>query len=412
MADLLNVDTAIENILKTINTLPAEYVDLPKSLGRVLADNITSPIDLPAFRNSAMDGYAVVASDTLEAEADKPIYLPLVMDIPAGKVAPAPLQPGQAARIMTGAPIPEGATAVIPVEDTNTPWDRSDDGTLPEYVSLRKSVTENTNIRPVGENIRKGSMVLEKGTVIRAAEIGILASLGHVQIPVIVRPKVAILSTGDELAAIDQPLKPGQIRDVNSYTLSALVTSYGGEAVVLPIARDRLSAIRELFNNALSHKPDLIISSAGVSVGAADLIRSVLNELGEINFWRINIRPGKPLAYGQIRNIPFFGLPGNPVSAMVTFEVLVRPALFKMMGQSDQRTELTVKVGEEIHSDGRRSYLRVMLKEIDGSLVAYQTGTQSSGALLSMVLADALLIIPEGTKYVQSGSTLRARILR
>jgi len=410
VVELLNVDKAIDNILKKISTLPSEYVNLPDSLGRVLAETVISPVDLPAFANSAMDGYAVVASDTHDASDENPVSLSLVMDVPAGQVAPEVLYPGQAARIMTGAPVPQGATAVVPVEDTNTPWTEEDSG-LPEQVIIRKAMTDNANIRPIGENIRQGEIILEKGRIIGAAEIGVLASIGQAQVPVIMQPRVVILSTGNELARIDQSLSPGQIYDVNSYTLSALVTIYGGRVITLPIARDNLDEIRSLFHNAIAHNPNLIISSAGVSVGAADLIRTVLNELGEINFWRINIRPGKPLAFGELKGVPFFGLPGNPVSTMVTFEVLVRPALFKLTGRPDKKAEYTVITGEDMKSDGRRSYLRVKLKEENGQFVAYQTGTQSSGALMSMVLADALLIVPEGTKQIETGSKLRARLL-
>jgi molybdopterin molybdotransferase len=211
---------------------------------------------------------------------------------------------------------------------------------------------------------------------------------------------------------VDEALTPGKIRDTNSYTLYGLVKLQGGQPIRLPIAGDTLQDVRHLFLTALEQHPDLIISSAGVSVGAADLVRTVLEELGKIDLWRINMRPGKPLAFGQIQNVPFFGLPGNPVSAMVTFEIFVRPAILKLAGREGEMGLVQAIVGEDIRSDGRRSYLRVRLTRNQGQWVAYTTGTQSSGALMSMVLADGLLIVPEGVTFVQEGTELPVRLLR
>jgi molybdopterin molybdotransferase len=236
--------------------------------------------------------------------------------------------------------------------------------------------------------------------------------LGYNHIQVIRQPRVAILTTGDELVGADQPLSPGKIHDTNSYTLAALVTTYGGQPIRLSPSPDTLEAVRKLFHDALAQKPDIIISSAGVSVGATDLIRIVLDELGEVNLWRINLRPGKPLAFGHLQGIPFFGLPGNPVSAMVTFDVIVRPALLKLAGKPDDTPITTAIVGEDIPSDGRRTYARVKLNYENGQLIARTTGTQSSGALMSMVVADGLLIIPEGMTEVAVGTPLPVRLLR
>jgi len=231
-------------------------------------------------------------------------------------------------------------------------------------------------------------------------------------VPVIRQPRVAIISTGDELVDIHEPLSPGKIRDSNSYMLAALVTTYGGTALRLPVARDTLDDVRRRFRDALDQRPDVILSSAGVSVGAFDVVRTILEELGQINFWRINLRPGKPLAFGHVQGVPFFGLPGNPVSAIVTFDVFVRPVLLRLGNRMDEGSTITVTTGQDIESDGRRSYLRVKLVSDNGQLIARLTGTQISSALISMVLADGLLIVPEGVTHVPAGTPMPVRLLR
>jgi len=411
MSELLNLDIALAQILERFERLAPEILALPDTLNRVLAKDLISDIQLPPFDNSAMDGFAIQAADSDNASLESPVTLNVVMDIPAGAVPQKRLEQGQAARIMTGAPIPEGADAVIAVEDTN--GDFSDfDSPASDTVALYKSVKKGSTIRSVGENIDIGQTILASGTVIRPAEIGMLASLGHSNVAVVRKPRVAIIGTGDELVGIDEALAPGKIRDSNSYTLSALVRQDGAEAIRLPIAPDNPDAIRKLFQNAIAQKPDMIISSAGVSVGAADYVRSILDELGEIGFWRINIRPGKPLAFGQIGDIPFFGLPGNPVSTMVTYDVLVRPALLKLGGRKDTSQYIEVVTGETMKSDGRRTFARVRIERENGQFVAYETGTQSSGALVSMVQADGLLIIPENNYSVAAGTKFKVKLLR
>ena len=412
MAKLLNVDDALEQILASIEPLAAEAVAVDATLDRVLAADIHSDIDLPPFDNSAMDGYAVRAADTANASADKPVHLRVTMDIPAGTAADQTLQAGEAARIMTGAPIPAGADAVVPVEATDSDWSKGTTAPLRERVAIYESAQHHDNIRPKGQNVRIGETILKAGTVLRPQDTGMLVALGRAQVPVVRRPRVAILSTGDELVDVDQPLTPGKIRNTNTYTLAGLVSQEGGIPLRLPVAGDTLEAVRALFQEALALDADMIISSAGVSVGAADLVRTVLDELGEVGFWRINLRPGKPLAYGSLRGVPFFGLPGNPVSTMVTFDVLVRPALLKLGGRVDIAPHTTAIAGEAMKSDGRRSYLRVKLTHEDGRLVARTTGTQSSSALMSMVLADGLLVIPAGTRHVAPGTELQVRLLR
>jgi molybdopterin molybdotransferase len=322
------------------------------------------------------------------------------------------LRKGQAARIMTGAPVPEGTTAIVPVEDTDALWVTSIDLVLPCPVGVMRAVPFGSYIRSVGEDIRAGDLVLEAGTIIRPQELGVLAALGHAMVLVVKRPRVAVLSNGNELVRVEQELTPGKIRDVNSYTLAGLIEQHGGEPMILPIADDSADGVRQLFEVALKTQPTMIISSAGVSVGAADLIRNVLEELGDVAFWRINLRPGKPLAFGYLQDVPFFGLPGNPVSVMVTFDVLVRPALLKLAGRPDNRPLVNAVAGEELSSDGRRSYLRVRLNYEGDQLVATTTGTQSSGALMSMVLADGLMIVPEGVTQIRQGEAYQVRLLR
>ena len=411
MPDLLNVDAALAQILEDIQPLDAESVALAESLERVIAEDIISPLDLPPFDNSAMDGYAIRHEDCADASRDNPAAFAVTQDIRAGDAPQGDLEPGQAARIMTGAPIPSGCTAVAPVEDTDDQW-RRDDSQPPACVHVFSQYGFGANIRRAGENIAVGQTVLRKGALIRPAEMGMLAAIGCARFAVIRKPKVVILGSGDELVDAHEPLTPGKIRDTNSYALAGLIREAGGIPIRLPIARDNFDEIRALYRRALGINPDMIISSAGVSVGAADLVREVMDELGDIDFWRINMRPGKPLAYGALRGIPFFGLPGNPVSTMVTFEVLVRPALAKMAGRKLDRRMIKARLAQDMRSDGRRSYNRVRLTRDCGQVVARSTGTQSSGALMSMLLADGLAIIPEGQKLAQAGSELSVLPLR
>ena len=412
MTELLNVDEALARILRRIEALPPENVSLSEALDRVLAADIRAAISLPPFANSSMDGYAVRAVDSQDASPEKPVALSVTMDIQAGTIPTGALAEGEAARIMTGAPLPDGADAVIPVEDTDGDWDKQVSAPLLDRVRVFRPVDAGAYVRPVGEDIQAGAKVLDAGTVLRPQELGVLAELGQAVVPVIRRPRVAILSSGDELVRAEDPLTPGKIRDVNSYTLAGLVRTVGGEPLVLPVARDTLEDVRRLFRSALEQQPTMIISSAGVSVGAADLIRDVLQELGEVGFWRIDLRPGKPLAFGELGGVPFFGLPGNPVSVMVTFDVLVRPALLKQGGRPAEWPLVQAVAGEDMRSDGRRSYVRVRLQYRGDQLVATTTGTQSSGALMSMVLADGLMIVPEGVTEIKAGDVFGVRLLR
>jgi molybdopterin molybdotransferase len=412
MTELLNVDVALERILSKIHPLAKENVALEQALGRTLANDIFAAVSLPPFDNSSMDGYAVYAEDVSEASRQNRVQLDVVMDILAGVTPTQSLLRGQAARIMTGAPLPEGANAVIPVEDTDGAWDKESVAGSAKTVGVFRPVNSGAYVRPIGEEITAGDLMLTAGTLIQPPQIGVLAAMGHAEVKVSRCPRVVILSSGDELVGVDEALAPGKIRNTNSYSLAALVQDIGGEAIRLPTAPDSLDAIRELFEAAIDLEPDMIISSAGVSVGAADYVYTTLMQLGEVDFWRINIRPGKPLAFGMLQGIPFFGLPGNPVSTMVTFDVLVRPALYKQLERRDDTPYILATVAEDMKSDGRRSYVRVKLEFRDNRIVAYSTGTQSSGALMSMALADGLLIVPEGMTDIKAGSQLSVRVFR
>lgn len=410
MPDLLNTADALRHILADFQPLPPENIPIADTLNRVLAEPIYATTALPPFANSSMDGFAVRAQDLTGATLDEPVQLPVVMDIPAGHAPSEGLKPHTAARIMTGAPLPEGADAVIPMEDTDAAWAVGD--AAPTRVSCFQAVQKGSNVRPIGEDIPAGELVLEANTILNPAEIGVLAALGYANVPVVKQPTVAILATGDELVDPGDELMPGKIRNSNSYVLEALVKQTGGIPIRLPIAADTSEAVRRHLDWARAQQPAMILSSGGVSVGAHDVVRSVLDEMGEVQLWRVNLRPGKPLAYGHVSGIPFFGLPGNPVSAQVTFDIFVRPALLKLGSRPDVTPHVEAVLDEDISTDGRLTYFRVQLRHAtDGQLHATTTGTQSSGAMRSMVLADGLLIVPAGEKAT-AGSRYTVRLLR
>ncbi|MCK6539465.1 MAG: molybdopterin molybdotransferase MoeA [Anaerolineales bacterium] len=408
---LLSVDQARERILSHFEPVETETLPLTNCIHRVLAADIIAADDLPLFDNSSMDGFALRAADTSNAAPASPVTLRVVADIPAGYTPKVFLAPGEAARIMTGAQMPAGADAVIPVEDTdfNT---RAPGTPAPATVTLEKPINAGDNVRSRGMDVRAGHSVLEKGNLLKPQDIGLLAMLGFAEVEVYRRPRVALLSSGDELLEAGAPLESGKIRDSNSYMLAALIESAGAQVLRLGIARDTRPSVQGLIEQAASLDADLILSSAGVSVGAFDYVKDVVESNGSLNFWRVNMRPGKPLAFGEYKNIPFIGLPGNPVSAFVGFEVFVRDAIGRLGGISDGgRPNVRVRCEEEIRSDGRESYLRAVLHEKEGLYFARLTGHQGSGNLLSLVQADALLIIPAGVKCVPAGQELNAWLL-
>jgi len=409
---LLSVDEALGRILSKFIPLDPEIVSLDSCAGRVLAKNINAANDLPSFDNSSMDGFAAIASDLDGVSSASPRTLKVVADIPAGSTPDVILNHGQVARIMTGAPLPDGADTIIPVEDTNF-QDRSPGTPPPEQVTVYKSLGVGAYVRPRGSDVVHGQPVLSTGHKLRAQDLGLLAMLGVAKVSVHKQPRVALLSSGDELVPVDAPLRPGKIRDSNTYTLSALINSAGSIVLPLGIAADRRESVEGLLNLAASQGVDLILSSAGVSVGAFDYIKDVVESQGELGFWRVNMRPGKPLAFGTYRDVPFIGLPGNPVSAFVGFEVFVRPTLEKICGLKETaRPKVSVRLAQDIESDGRESYLRAHVEELNNGILSAQlAGHQGSGNLLSIVLANALLIIPAGVKSLRSGEVVEAWLL-
>jgi molybdopterin molybdotransferase len=404
---MLSVHEARERILSHFQKTAVETLPLTASAKRILGVDITAPHDIPLFDNSAMDGFAIRAEDTHAS----PTTLSVVADIPAGATPTVTLAPGQAARIMTGAQIPAGANAVIPVEDTDVRQHAA--GTsAPQTITFTKTLKAGDNVRERGSDMRAGEIVLQKGRTLKPQDLGLLATLGKAQVSVHQKPRVALLSSGDELLTVDAPLEPGKIRDSNSYTLASAIENAGADVLRLGVAKDSHEAVTALFDQAVNENVDLIVSSAGVSVGAFDFIKEVIEANGSMDFWRVNMRPGKPLAFGSYRGINFIGLPGNPVSAFVGFEIFVRPVLGRMSGSMDgSRQTVRVRCGEDIESDGRESYLRAKLRSENGILQAQLTGHQGSGNLLSLVQADALLIIPAGVKCVPAGQEVFAILL-
>ncbi len=410
MSELISVQQAIERLLQQIQPVGMESIRIRNGLNRVLYQNIKSPLNYPLFANSSMDGYTVIAADVAHASPTKPVLLSVVADIPAGVMSPVILKNGQAARIMTGAALPAGADSIVPVESTDQPW--GSDIQLPPKVSILQSTIPGEFVRPPGQDISAGQMVLGAGRQLRPQDLGLLAMLGIPEVQVYRVPKVALLSSGDELIPVEQPLEPGQIHDSNSITLSALLNNAGQELIPLGVARDQYDDIKERLDQAVSSHVDLIISSAGVSVGSFDYIRKVITDHGGLDFWQVNMRPGKPFTFGHYYGIPMIGLPGNPVSAFVGFEVFVKPVLAKL-GGTDQVKRLSVNVilDEPVQSDGRESYLRAVINLQDGNYHARLTGHQGSGNLLSLVQANALLIMPSGVKSLPAGTTLQAWLI-
>lgn len=399
---MLTVEEARERILASFQPLePVENVPLTAALGRVLAKDAIAGGALPPFANSAMDGYAVRSEDTSAAAPNAPVRLRLAGEVPAGKVYGRQVEAGEAVRILTGAPVPDGADAVIQQELTDVR-----DG----IVALERPTPKGENIRAAGSDVRPGAVLAHAGTELGPAEIALLAALG---VPARVRrkPVVAILSTGDELAPQGETPGPGQIRESNSSYLIAAVLRAGGEPRPLGIARDRVEELRAKFEQA--QDADLILSSGGVSVGDYDLVKQILTEQGNIEFWRVRMRPGKPLAFGWLGKTPLLGLPGNPVSAAVTFELFGRPAIRRMLGAAQVERPLVevVLAGQDIERGDRRHFVRVRLESEHGVLTAYPTGAQGSHIISSLRGATAYLVIPEGDGSVRAGERVQALLL-
>ena len=406
--EMLSVAEAQRVILSHIQPCGVESATLLESLGRVLAEDVIAQDDVPPFDNSGMDGYAVRADDVKDAGRDSPVTLNVVADIAAGHPSDVVIKPGQAARIMTGAPVPAGADAVVPVEATDEPMR----GALPAQVKVLANSKRGEHVRLAGGDIRRRQKALSAGALIRPAEIALMAALGVTQVRVIRRPRAAVLATGDELVEPGERLLPGQIRNANGWSTAAQVMRYGGLPIQLGIARDTADDLRAKLAEGLAAKADVFVVSAGVSVGAYDLVKDVVASEGELNFWRVRMRPGKPLAFGHYHSVPFFGLPGNPVSAMLTFEQFVRPAVIKLSGRANwQKPVREVELAEAVTSDGRETYARAWVGREGERYVARLSGGQGSNVLSALAAANALVIIPAGQTRVEAGARVLAQML-
>ena len=412
---MLTVEDALARILSRFNVLDAEERPLLEALGQVLAEDATSDHDIPPLDNSAMDGYALRAASVEGATEETPTTLKVIASVAAGELPQDTVGAGTTVRIMTGAPIPPGADSVVPFEETDES-DRRSSGASMEEIGIRVAVRKGSDIRPAGQDVCRGAVVLTKGTVLRPAEIGVLASLGFDSVTVIRRPVVAILSTGNELLQPGDEPQAGKIYDSNSYSVAASVQRYGGVAKLLGIARDNLDSMNAKLREGL--EADLLITSAGVSKGDYDMVKDVLAHHGAIDFWSVRMRPAKPLAFGVLRGrngrgVPHLGLPGNPVSAMVAFEQFGRAAIHKMMGKSGiSKPRIRAVLDEPIYNtDGRRVYARAVIRKENGTYRARLTGNQSSNLLTSMASANGLAICPEDLPMKEAGEVVEVLML-
>lgn len=415
-ADMLSVEEALGRILSHFEILPAEEAAPVDALGQVLAEDLTAAAHIPPFPNSAMDGYALRSADVTHATQDQPARLVVIGAVAAGQMPGESVAPGRAVRIMTGAPVPEGADAVVPFEDTDE-VDRQGQPAVGGEIGVQVAVDPGENVRPAGSDVQRGSVVLRRGAEVRAGVVGVIASLGQPRVRVFRRPVAGIVATGDELLALGEPPRPGAIYDSNSHSIAALVRRYGGIANDLGIARDTVKSLSASLDAALESS-DFVITSAGVSKGDYDVVKDVLASRGEIALWSVRMRPAKPLAFGTLkasdgRAVPLLGLPGNPVSAMVAFEQFARPAIRLMMGkpQLPKPTVQAVLDDPITNHDGRRVYARVVAYRSPEGYRARTTGSQSSNVLTSMAVANGLAICPHDVPRLQAGETATVQML-
>ncbi len=393
---MIQVEEATRKLMAKARPLGAEEVPVLKALGRVLREDITSPFPIPPFSKSAMDGYAVRSVDVVAACEESPVELRVLEDVPAGKVGRHRVTKGTAARIMTGAPIPSGADAIVMVEYT----ERTSEG-----VRIMQEAPKGEHVAPVGEDVRKGQRVLRAGDMIRAAEMGMIASTGRSKVKVGIKPKVRVLSTGSEVLMPGKELKPGHIYDSNGYSLTGLAAARGAETKFLGIAPDRKGALERKIRSARDF--DVLILSGGVSVGDYDFVQDILLEMGVTRlFYKVSMKPGKPIFAGLQGKRFVLGLPGNPVSCMVTFELFVRPLLDVLLGKKEvgpRRGSAYLVEGGKL-KPGRRKFLRGRLHETDGRLYVRLSTGQKSGILRSMVEADVLVDVPDKVDRLEVGS--------
>ena len=393
-AGMLTVDQARERILAAFAPLPATNLAIVESLGLVLAEEIMAQTPIPPFPNSAMDGFAVRAADTAGASPKAPVRLRVIGEARAGYGATMRVEPGTAVRIMTGAPVPDGADAVVRFEETDE-LGRAE-GRIAGSVAVYQDAKLAANMRPEGEDVAAGSRVLAAGAHLRPAEIGMLAALGRTHVAVHRRPRIAVLATGDEVVDPGAPLGPGQIRNSNSSTVAAMVRRVGGEPVLLGVARDTTDELRAKLAEA--RRADLIVTTGGVSAGDYDFVKDVLQTDGSVEFWQVRIKPGKPLAFGRIGGVSLLGLPGNPVAAAIAFEQFARPVIRKLLGHTDLGipTVRATILDRVENRGGRRHFVRVRVEPAEpGGYTARVVGSQGAGVLTSLILGNGLLVVPE-----------------
>ncbi|MHB9032547.1 MAG: molybdopterin molybdotransferase MoeA [Anaerolineae bacterium] len=401
----LSVEQALERILAGIVPAGTELVPLADALGRVLAQDVHAAEDIPPLANSAMDGYALRADDTLPAAQEKPVALKVVSSLAAGQVLDTPVEPGTAVRIMTGAPLPDGADAVVRFEDA-----AAENG----QVKINAPVKRGKNVRRAGEDVQRGTRVLGEGTLIRPQELGLLASLGYTQVQAGRKPLVAVLATGNELAQPGHAPGRGQIRDINGPTNAAQVRQAGGIPLELGIAHDTTAELAAKIHAGIERGAQLFVTSGGVSAGDFDLVKNVLAANGRLDFWWVNMKPGRPLAFGYLGDVPLIALPGNPVASFISFELFARPVILRMQGlQSYRAARVPARLAEAINrKDGRRHYLRVSLEPDTNGYIARLTGDQGSGIVTSLTKADGLAVIPETVDHLDAGSLVEVLLLR
>jgi molybdopterin molybdotransferase len=418
ISSMISVEEARDRILAFFSRLQPESVPLLDALGQVVAQDIVAPFDIPPLDNTGMDGYAVHASDTEGASEQSPRTLRVIGDLAAGYIMDTPVGRGEAVRIMTGAPMPPGADAVVPFEETDEPLREVGQAAQKgASVQVFKAARPAANIRFRAEDVRQGQVVVPAGRVVRPSEVGVLSSIGLAEVPVFRRPVVAILSTGDEVTEPGQPLLPGHIYDANAHAVAAMVRKFGGIPRLLGIARDTVEDLTAKLHLGL--EADMIVTSAGVSRGDFDVVKDVLARKGRIDFWTVRMKPGKPLAFGAFqaadgRRVPHLGLPGNPVSSMVSFELFGRPAIFTMLGRSDWQRPVVKAITRDavVNTDARRFYARcIVTTGADGRLYADLTGPQGSGILTSMSAANALTVIPEDLPRANPGDEIDVMML-
>ena len=400
---MISIEDALEIVLKQVSVLSSERVKLLSSLGRVLSENIYSDFDIPGFNRAAMDGYAVVAKDTVHACSDRPVTLKVIDEVPAGFKVKSAISSGKAIRIMTGAVLPEGADAVVMVEYTEARGDK---------VMVFRSVKKGENVSFSGEDVKKGELVLSRGTLIRPQEVGMLAALGKTEVYVTRKPKVAIISTGDELIEPGKTLEKGKIYDSNSFSLFSQVLKCGADPERIGIVPDDKDELLHKVKMGLSS--NILLLSGGVSEGKYDLVKEVLMEVGvKPLFWKVAVKPGKPTFFGIKERTLVFGLPGYPVSSMMNFENLVKPAIFKMLGREGyKRIKIrAVLKGEIKNSSGRKNFIRVRLIEENGRYLAIPAPSQKSGVLKSMVWANAVVVLSTDVRKVENGEEVLVEVL-